>query len=148
MPFTPRSRHDWHLRTRTLPLGQRTIVMGIPQRHNPTPSPTAASSTPPRHAPERALEQALKMLDEGATISTSAANPPRPNAAPLTADEEQSRILPAIEAILKEKPTTILSVDTFHAATARRAIEAGAEIINDVSRPPLGTRICPPPAPN
>ncbi len=132
MPFTPRSRHDWHLRTRTLPLGKRTIIMGI---LNVTPDSFSDGGLfySPRHAPERALEQALKMLDEGATILDIGGDSTRPNAAPLTADEEQSRILPAIEAILKEKPTTILSVDTFHAATARRAIEAGAEIINDVS---------------
>ena len=47
--------------------------------------------------------------------------------------EEQARILPVIEAVLKEKPGTVLSVDTFHASTARLAIEAGAEIVNDVS---------------
>jgi dihydropteroate synthase len=73
------------------------------------------------------------MLDEGATILDIGGESTRPNATPLTTDEEQSRILPAIESILKEKPNTILSVDTFHAATARRAIEAGAEIVNDVS---------------
>jgi dihydropteroate synthase len=132
MPFAPRSRHDWHLRTRTLVLGQRTIIMGI---LNVTPDSFSDGGLfySPHHAPERALEQAVKMLDEGATILDIGGESTRPNATPLTAEEEQSRILPAIEAILKEKPNTILSVDTFHAATARRAIEAGAEIINDVS---------------
>jgi dihydropteroate synthase len=132
MPFAPRSHHDWHLRTRTVTLGQRTIIMGI---LNVTPDSFSDGGLfySPRHAPERALEQALKMLDEGATILDIGGESTRPNATPLTAKEEQSRILPAIEAILKEKPNTILSVDTFHAATARRAIEAGAEIVNDVS---------------
>jgi dihydropteroate synthase len=73
------------------------------------------------------------MLDEGADILDIGGESTRPNAAPLTADEEQSRILPVIEAILKQKPEAILSIDTFHASTARRAIEAGAEIVNDVS---------------
>jgi dihydropteroate synthase len=132
MPFASRSHHNWHLRSRTLALGQRTIVMGI---LNVTPDSFSDGGLfySPRHAPERALEQALKMLDEGATILDIGGESTRPNATPLTADEEQSRILPAIEAILKEKPNAILSVDTFHAATARRAIEAGSEIINDVS---------------
>jgi len=132
MPFTPRSHHDWHLRTRTIALGERTIVMGI---LNVTPDSFSDGGLfySPRHAPERALEQALKMLDEGATILDIGGESTRPNATPLTTDEEQSRILPAIESILKEKPDTILSVDTFHAATARHAIEAGAEIVNDVS---------------
>ncbi len=132
MPFAPRTHHDWHLRTRTLPLGKQTVVMGI---LNVTPDSFSDGGLfySPLHAPERALEQALKMLDEGATILDIGGESTRPNATPLTPDEEQSRILPAIEAVLKAEPETILSVDTFHATTARRAIEAGAEIVNDVS---------------
>ncbi|WP_353072826.1 dihydropteroate synthase [Tunturiibacter gelidiferens] len=132
MPFTPRSHHDWHLRTRTLQLGQRTIVMGI---LNITPDSFSDGGYfySPHHAPERALAQALKLLEEGATILDLGGESTRPNATPLTTDEEQSRILPVLESILKEKPGTILSIDTFHATTARRALESGAEIINDVS---------------
>jgi dihydropteroate synthase len=132
MPFAPRRHHDWQLRTRTLPLGKRTTLMGI---LNVTPDSFSDGghfyST--QHAPERALTQALKLLEEGADILDLGGESTRPNATPLTPDEEQSRILPVIESILKQKPNTILSIDTFHAATARRAIEAGAEIINDVS---------------
>jgi dihydropteroate synthase len=87
----------------------------------------------PEYAPERALTQALKLLDEGADILDIGGESTRPNAAPLTADEEQSRILPVIASILEQRPETILSIDTFHASTARRAIQAGAEIVNDVS---------------
>ncbi|WP_353064518.1 dihydropteroate synthase [Tunturibacter psychrotolerans] len=132
MPFTPRRHHDWQLRTRTLPLGKRTILMGI---LNVTPDSFSDGGYfySPQHAPERALTQALKLLEEGADILDLGGESTRPNATPLTPDEEQSRILPVVESILKEKPNTILSIDTFHAATARRAIEAGAEIINDVS---------------
>ncbi|WP_433974839.1 dihydropteroate synthase [Tunturiibacter lichenicola] len=132
MPFVPRTHHDWHLRTRNLALGKQTVVIGI---LNVTPDSFSDGGLfySPRHAPERALEQALKMLDEGATILDIGGESTRPNANPLTPNEEQSRILPAIEAILKAQPETILSVDTFHATTARRAIEAGAEIVNDVS---------------
>jgi dihydropteroate synthase len=85
------------------------------------------------HAPDRAIAQALKMLAEGADILDIGGESTRPNATPLTVDEEQSRILTVIESILRHSPKTILSVDTFHATTARRAIEAGAEIVNDVS---------------
>jgi dihydropteroate synthase len=132
MPFTPRRHHDWQLRTRTLPLGKRTILMGI---LNVTPDSFSDGGYfySPQHAPERAFTQALKLLEEGADILDLGGESTRPNATPLTPDEEQSRILPVIESILKQKPNTILSIDTFHAATARRAIEAGAEIINDVS---------------
>lgn len=127
-----RAHHDWHLRTRTLALGRRTLIMGI---LNVTPDSFSDGGHfySPDHAPERSLAQAVTMLDEGADILDIGGESTRPNAAPLTVDEEQSRILPVIEAILKQKPETILSVDTFHAATARRAIEAGVEIVNDVS---------------
>jgi dihydropteroate synthase len=132
MPFTPRRHHDWHLRTRTLPLGKRTILMGI---LNVTPDSFSDGGYfySPQHAPERALAQALKLLEEGADILDLGGESTRPNATPLTPDEEQSRILPVVESILKQKPNTLLSIDTFHATTAHRAIEAGAEIINDVS---------------
>ena len=87
----------------------------------------------PEHAPERALAQAITMLEEGADILDIGGESTRPNATPLTAEEEQNRILPVIQSILKQKPQAILSIDTFHASTARRAIAAGAEIVNDVS---------------
>jgi dihydropteroate synthase len=132
MPFAPRTHHDWHLRTRILPLGPRTVIMGI---LNVTPDSFSDGGYfySPQHAPERALAQALKMLEEGAEILDIGGESTRPNATQLSADEEQSRILPVLESILKEKPGTLLSIDTFHATTARRALEAGAEIINDVS---------------
>jgi len=132
MPFATRPSFDWHLRTRTLALGKRTFVMGI---LNVTPDSFSDGGLfySREHAPERALAQALKMLDEGADILDIGGESTRPNATPLTTDEEQSRILPVIASILKEKPGAILSVDTFHATTARAAIEAGAEIVNDVS---------------
>jgi dihydropteroate synthase len=87
----------------------------------------------PEHAPERALAQALTMLEEGADILDIGGESTRPNATPLPPAEEQTRILPVIEAILQQRPGTLLSVDTFHATTARHAVEAGAEIVNDVS---------------
>ena len=132
MPFTPRSRYDWRLRTRTLPLGRRTVVMGI---LNVTPDSFSDGGHfySPEDAPEKALAQALRMLEEGADIIDVGGESTRPNAVPLSADEEQARVLPAIEAILKERPDAVVSIDTFHAATARYAVGAGAEIVNDVS---------------
>jgi dihydropteroate synthase len=132
MPFTARTHHDWHLRTRTLSLGRRTLIMAI---LNVTPDSFSDGGHfyAPEHAPERALEQAKKMLDEAADIIDIGGESTRPNATPLTPGEEQSRILPVIESLLQQRPETVLSVDTFHASTARHAIEAGAEIVNDVS---------------
>jgi dihydropteroate synthase len=132
MPFATRPSFDWHLRTRTLALGQRTVIMGI---LNVTPDSFSDGGLfySPEHAPERALAQAIKLLDEGADILDIGGESTRPNATPLTPGEEQSRILPVIKSILQQRPATILSIDTFHASTARHAIEAGAEIVNDVS---------------
>ncbi|HXC97571.1 MAG TPA: dihydropteroate synthase [Edaphobacter sp.] len=132
MPFASRTQHDWGLRTRTLLLGRRTLIMGI---LNVTPDSFSDGGLfySPAHAPERALQHGNKLLDEGADILDLGGESTRPNAIPLSADEEQSRILPVLESILKQHPHAILSVDTFHASTARRAVEAGAEIVNDVS---------------
>jgi dihydropteroate synthase len=132
MPIAPRPHFDWHLRTRTLSLGQRTILMGI---LNVTPDSFSDGGHfySPQHAPEKALAHALKMLDEGADILDIGGESTRPNATPLTAEEEQNRILPIIESILKHRPQAILSIDTFHASTAHHAIAAGAEVVNDVS---------------
>jgi dihydropteroate synthase len=132
MSFAVRPIYDWRLRTRGLTLGRRTLIMGI---LNVTPDSFSDgghfynAST----APERALEHALDLLNLGADLIDLGGESTRPNATPLSPDEEQARVLPVIAAILRERPQTILSIDTFHAATARRAVEAGAEIVNDVS---------------
>jgi dihydropteroate synthase len=84
-------------------------------------------------SPQTALDQALRMLDEGAHILDLGGESTRPTSTPITPEEEQSRVLPVLDAILHHRPDAILSIDTYHAATARRAIEAGAEIVNDVS---------------
>lgn len=132
MTFAPRTRFDWHLRTRILPLGHQTRIMGI---LNVTPDSFSDGGHfySPDNATERAVTHALRMLAEGAHILDIGGESTRPNATPITPGEEQARILPVIAAILKEKPDTIFSIDTFHAATAHLALEAGAEIINDVS---------------
>src|ERR1700733_6059531 len=121
MPITRRSHHDWHLRTRTLALGKRTLIMGI---LNVTPDSFSDGGLfySPEHAPERALTQAIKLLDEGADILDLGGESTRPHASPLSPDKEHPRVPPAIKAILQHKPDTILSIDTFHATTARRAI--------------------------
>jgi dihydropteroate synthase len=73
------------------------------------------------------------MLDEGAHLLDLGGESTRPNATPISTEEEQARVLPVIEAILKERPEALISIDTFHASTARAAVGAGAEIVNDVS---------------
>ena len=128
MPFAVRSRFDWRLRTRTLALGPRTLIMGI---LNATPDSFSDGGL--YLDPNAALAHALQMLDEGADILDLGGETTRPNATPVTPAEEQARVLPVLRAILAARPDAILSIDTYHAETARLAIEAGAEIVNDVS---------------
>jgi dihydropteroate synthase len=84
-------------------------------------------------APETALRRALQMLDEGADILDIGGESTRPGSNPLPSAEEQRRVVPVIEAVLKQRPEAIISIDTYHADTARLAVQAGAEIVNDVS---------------
>ncbi|MBS1800176.1 MAG: dihydropteroate synthase [Acidobacteria bacterium] len=132
MAFAPRPRYDWRLRTRSLALGQRTLIMGI---LNVTPDSFSDGGHfyDAASAPERAVAHAIEMLDHGADLIDLGGESTRPNATPLSPEEEQERVLPVIAAILRERPRTVISIDTFHAATARLAVEAGAEIVNDVS---------------
>jgi len=128
MPFAHRPQFDWRLRTRSLPLGQRTLIMGI---LNATPdSFSDGGQFLDLHA---ALTHALEMLDDGADILDLGGESTRPNSTPVTPAEEQARVLPVLRAILAARPDTVLSIDTYHAETARLAIESGAEIVNDVS---------------
>jgi dihydropteroate synthase len=139
--FMPRSRYDWQLRSRTLTLGERTLIMAIV---NLTPdsfsgdghletSETGRQAIPHATATRLATSAAIQALDEGADILDLGAESTRPNAAPLAADEEQARLFPVLEAILSARPQANISVDTYHASTARAAARLGAEIINDVS---------------
>ncbi len=128
MPFAKRPILPWRLRNRTLTLGLRTYVMGV---LNITPDSFSDGGYffDPRHA----VDHALKMLDQGADLLDIGGESTRPSASPLPETDEQARILPVMSAILIARPNAILSVDTYHAATAQRAIDAGAEIVNDVS---------------
>jgi len=79
------------------------------------------------------LEQAGKMLAEGAAFLDLGAYSSRPGAADISAQEETDRLLPAVEAIIAKYPDAVLSIDTFRANVAEAAISAGAHIINDIS---------------
>jgi len=84
--------------------------------------------------PEAATAQALRMLDEGADMVDIGGESTRPGKyEPVNVEEEQRRVLPVIEAVLKAKPDAVLSIDTYKASTAAAAVTAGAEIVNDIS---------------
>jgi dihydropteroate synthase len=124
----------WKLGGRELELGRRTLVMGIVNA-----TPDSFSDGGRYFSPEAAVEHALRLLDEGADLIDLGGESTRPGAqagsadAVVSAAEEQARVLPVIVAILRERPATLISVDTYKAATARAAVEAGARIVNDVS---------------
>jgi dihydropteroate synthase len=122
----------WRLRSRTLELGNRTLVMGI---LNVTPD--SFSDGGKFLARDHAVAHALKMLDDGADLLDIGGESTRPGTpvieSGIPAAEEVRRILPVIEDVLRERPDAILSVDTYKAEVARAAVNAGCEIVNDVS---------------
>ena len=80
-----------------------------------------------------ALDHALKMIDDGAHIIDIGGESTRPGSVPVSEDEECERILPVIETIKKTNSKINISVDTYKASVAKKAIEAGADIVNDIS---------------
>lgn len=128
MPFASRPCFAWRLRTRVLSLGRRTLLMGIV---NVTPDSFSDGNL--FLNPRAAHDHALRLLDDGADLLDLGGESTRPNATPVSFADELERILPVIRSVLKSRPEAILSVDTYHAETARQALAAGVEIINDVS---------------
>ena len=130
--FSKKPRFVWKLCTRTLELGSRTQVMGI---LNVTPD--SFSDGGKFMACDQAIAHALQMLDDGADLLDVGGESTRPGTpvieSGIPAEEEMRRIMPVIEAVLRERPSTILSVDTYKAEVARAAVNAGCEIVNDVS---------------
>ena len=82
---------------------------------------------------ETAITQVRKHLKEGATVIDIGGYSSRPGADEVTEQEELNRTIPVIEAVLIAFPDTIISIDTFRSNVAKKAIEAGAAIINDIS---------------
>jgi len=137
----------WNLGARILELGKRTLIMGVV---NVTPD--SFSDGGQFLDPEKAVEHAERLLDEGADILDIGGESTRPGArvetpspkqdstktqvsakSAVTAEEELRRVLPVITTLKKQHPAAVLSVDTYKSAVARAAIGAGAEIVNDVS---------------
>jgi len=153
-----RSVFQWNLGSRSLELGKRTLIMGIV---NVTPDSFSDGGL--YFDRDKAVDRAERLLEEGADILDIGGESTRPGArvsakregheftraaakaketSPLapdvpssavSAEEELKRVLPVIAAIKKQHPGTVLSVDTYKAAVARAAVNAGAEIVNDVS---------------
>lgn len=82
---------------------------------------------------EAAVARAGKMLDEGADIVDVGGESTRPGSEPVSEEEELRRVVPAVRDILASRPGALISIDTYRAATAEAALEAGASIVNDVT---------------
>ncbi len=80
-----------------------------------------------------ALEQASKMIENGADIIDVGAESSRPNAKPVSEQEEIQKIVPLIKAIREKYPDILISVDTYKYETARLCLESGADIVNDIT---------------
>jgi dihydropteroate synthase len=111
----------------TLELGERTLVMGI---LNVTPDSFADGGL--RLDPERAADDGLQMVADGADILDVGGESTRPGAEPVPADEELRRVRPVIERLAAQTRTPI-SIDTYKAIVAREAVASGAAIVNDIS---------------
>lgn len=129
-----RAIFTWNLGPRSLELGKRTLVMGIV---NVTPD---SFSDGGQHASAGdAVAHALKLLEQGADIVDIGGESTRPGAKvgtdkpAVSADEEMHRVLPVIVAVKEAMPNAFVSVDTYKAKVAAAAVDAGAEIVNDVS---------------
>jgi len=126
--------------------GSRTYVMGIlnvtpdsfsgdgilalPKEHRDDVSGLALSRRVGEV--EAAVEQATDFLANGADILDVGGESTRPGSQPVNANEEAERVIPVIEAIGKEFPDALISIDTYKAEVAEAAFQAGAHILNDV----------------
>jgi dihydropteroate synthase len=124
----PFRKRQWHVASdRTITLGPQGHLMGVV---NVTPD--SFSDGGKFTDPQSAAIQAVKLANDGATIIDIGAESTKPNADTVDGDEEQARLIPALEAIIAAAPETLISLDTYRASTAEKGLAAGAHIVNDV----------------
>jgi dihydropteroate synthase len=112
--------------------GSRTFIMGI---LNVTPDSFSGDGLLAHDREDlvaAAVGQARRMVDEGADILDVGGESTRPGHAPVTADEELARVVPVVKAIRTELPDVPISIDTTKPAVAKIALDAGANLVNDV----------------
>lgn len=120
-----RKRYRWKLKDRDIELGERTLVMGI---LNVTPD--SFSDGGEYSDPDRAMARALELEEEGADIIDIGAESTRPGSQRIPEAEELRRLIPVLKR-LRGKLSVPISVDTYKSGVAEKALEHGAEIIND-----------------
>jgi dihydropteroate synthase len=123
------SRDSFVVRTprREIPMGKKTLLMGV---INVTPD--SFSNDGIFANMDKAVEYGIRMEEDGADILDIGGESSRPGSEPISAEEEMKRVIPVIESLGK-RVTIPLSIDTTKSEIARMALDAGAEIINDIS---------------
>jgi dihydropteroate synthase len=122
-----RKRFEWKIREKTLQLGERTLIVGV---LNITPD--SFSDGGKYLDPDRAFAHAIDLEEQGADIIDIGAESTRPGAVRISEAEELRRLVPVLKR-LHNKLTIPLSVDTYKSAVAQKALDLGADIINDPS---------------
>jgi len=122
-----RTAFKWNLCRSSIYLGERTAVMGI---LNVTPD--SFSDGGEYFEREKAIARGKEIEQQGADIIDIGGESSRPGSRPVSESEEMRRALPVIEALAAVLKIPI-SIDTYRAAVAKRAIQAGAQIVNDIS---------------
>jgi dihydropteroate synthase len=120
-------RYEWKLKDRTVLVGERTLIVGV---LNVTPD--SFSDGGKYHEPDRAFARAVEMEEEGADIIDIGAESTRPGSRRISDAEELRRLAPVLKR-LRGQLSIPVSVDTYKSVVAEKAIELGAEIINDPS---------------
>jgi len=113
---------------RSIDLEEHVAVMGV---LNVTPD--SFSDGGQFEDPKKAVERALQMFAEGADIVDVGGESTGPGPGSVSEEEELRRVLPVIQGILSRKPDALLSVDTYKSGVARRSIECGVSMVNDVT---------------
>src|SRR5262249_53935869 len=136
---------DWNIGARSLPLGKRTLIMGVV---NVTPDSFSDGGKYLQH--DAAVAHGLQLLGDGADIIDVGGVSTRPGVLversggsgegagrtgkeSVSEQEELDRVLPVISTLKQKQPQAVVSVDTYRANVAQAAVKAGAEIVNDVS---------------
>src|SRR5947209_3645445 len=122
-----RKHFEWKVRARQIQLGERTLIMGV---LNITPD--SFSDGGKYMEPDRAFARAIELEEQGADIIDVGAESTRPGAERVSEAEELRRLVPVLKR-LRGKLAVPISVDTYKSAVAEKALEHGAEIINDPS---------------
>jgi dihydropteroate synthase len=118
----------WKLRKRSIDLSRSGVIMGV---LNVTPD--SFSDGGQFMEEDLAVRHAERMAGEGAAILDVGGESSRPGSNPVPLAEELRRVIPVIRRIRSRFPDLLLSIDTYKAETARQALVAGADIVNDIS---------------